>query len=403
MSDAKLKILYVTCTEIDRRNGAAVNESESIRGLLACENVQVHAVAAYRENVHFAQDLSVSTLTRVKGHCGRPRGYFLYWFRMLRAIAAAMRQHQPDIILYRISLAPVPELLIHFCTRRPYAIKTWKDPSDIFERRWGGLGNLIAKISRALQGVVLRRAVVVDVQSKEWGNWLHQMHQVPRSRIRVVPNGANGERFLAPQGRREGQRRVAVRLPRFIYAGAFHSVYELDVLVDAVAAIDPAKRDFEVVIAGAGPEEADLRARIERSGVADRFSFQGWVPYSELPELLWACDWGIDLAAYPISKASAVRTSISQKSAQYLVAGLPVVAWDIDGSDFLRENSIGLLAQHRSAEDLSRVLLQAVEMFRNGDLDAMSRRGIEFASCERSQEAMASARCKMYQQMLHAA
>ena len=397
----KPSLLYVTCSEIDRRTGAAVNEEESIRGLLACgSDFQIHAVVAYRDNSAVLPDLPDCTVTRVKGHGGRAWGVPFYWWRMLHAILDSVKRNDVDVIVYRISFAPLAELLIYLLTRKRFAVKTWRDPAEFFYSNFGRLGRIAAWFSRWLQGSVLRRAMVIDVQSKAWADWLCQVHRIERQRLLVIPNGASSERFVPPS---EGDRSNNSARARFVFAGNFRSTYGLEALIKAVAMIPPDQRHFEVVLAGGGAEESQLRARIEQCGVAETFSFAGWVPYDELTKLFWSCDWGIDLSATQISRENPIQTTFSQKVSQYLFAGLPVIAWDIDGAEFLREEAVGLLASYSSIEDLARILCDASELAQSGQARTMGTRGAEYAAHERSQKAIAGRRCTVYRKALAAA
>lgn len=86
---------------------------------------------------------------------------------------------------------------------------------------------------------------------------------------------------------------------RLLYAGRLERfqkrVLDLAPLVDALAAL---RVDFHLRIAGRGPAEADLRARLASHVRAGRVSFLGSVPTDQMPSLYAWCDALILVSAY---------------------------------------------------------------------------------------------------------
>ena len=93
-----------------------------------------------------------------------------------------------------------------------------------------------------------------------------------------------------------------------------------DLLIDAVADGLPGA-DVAVVILGAGPEEASLRAHALRRGVALRLP--GFVPRDQIPEWLAAAD----LYVQPSRVLPSGRTEgLPMATLEALAVGLPVIA-----------------------------------------------------------------------------
>ncbi|MGW6458601.1 glycosyltransferase, partial [Streptomyces sp. NPDC055078] len=101
---------------------------------------------------------------------------------------------------------------------------------------------------------------------REWG--------VPPARIHVVPNGIDAARFgHDPAARSAVRTRLGVPPDAFVVGGVGRLVpgKRFDLLVRAVAALPGAR----LLVAGDGPERAELTALARRLGAGDRVRFLG--------------------------------------------------------------------------------------------------------------------------------
>jgi glycosyltransferase involved in cell wall biosynthesis len=296
---------------------------------------------------------------------------------------------------------PIVQALISLFDRPRIALKTFVNPFRFMRTRWGYAGSIAARISHWLHQYLLSRAIVIDTVSREYAKWIKANYEVAPGTLHVIPNGANVDSFMNPDKDRRSRNDTARLVPRFLYAGKLGEHRGLDALVEAVALLDATERRFNIVVAGAGPLEAELRRSVAANGLSNTFTFTGWISYDDLPQLMWTCDWGIELAEVPISQHDPMlRGSYGQKPLQYLAAGLPVIAWDIDGAEFLRENSVGSLVGYRSIQHLSEVLTEAAELARQDGFPAVRARAEHFATVHRSQTAVAATRCRLYMESL---
>jgi len=102
--------------------------------------------------------------------------------------------------------------------------------------------------------------------------------------------------------------------------GRLHEVKRFDLLIDAAARLRDAGQDFTVRIAGDGPEQAALQARVERLNLIDRVEFSGWIddPQAFLSQL-------------DVFVVSSRYESFGLVLVEAMAAGVPVVSADIDG------------------------------------------------------------------------
>lgn len=111
---------------------------------------------------------------------------------------------------------------------------------------------------------------------------------------------------------------------RLVYAGALTPVYELDVLIGAVAIAAAERPDLpvELSVYGRGDAEPSLRALTRTVGVEDRVRFPGRIPLGQVPAAVAAADIGVA----PTRRDAMTDFSLSTKVFEYSAMGKPVVA-----------------------------------------------------------------------------
>lgn len=131
---------------------------------------------------------------------------------------------------------------------------------------------------------------------------------------------------------------------RLVYCGNMGASYDLATLIDVVRAHDP----FELDLAGAGPKEAELRARASE---CPRIRFHGYLDDDALRSLLVAADAGV----VPMFPDSCV--GIPYKLADYAAAGLPIVnSLPGESAQLIADCGAGFTYNAGSVESLSSAL-----------------------------------------------
>lgn len=138
----------------------------------------------------------------------------------------------------------------------------------------------------------------------------------PPDRVLVTPTGVDLDLFSDPLDRGAARRRLGIG-DRFVvgWVGSFRGFHSLDVIVDAVAQLE----GTTLLLVGDGPERSAVEDRARRLGVDVRCT--GTVPHADLPAHLAAMD-----AAVVAARAGPAFHYSPLKLAEYLAAGLPVVA-----------------------------------------------------------------------------
>ncbi len=146
--------------------------------------------------------------------------------------------------------------------------------------------------------------------------------KIGESRVVAVPDGVDTEEFrpLDDAGRREVRRRHGVSEDAVVavYVGVLAPYQGIDLLLENLAGTLESVPDLRVLIVGYPAEE--YRRRVEGTGLADRVTFTGKVPFERTPGLTAAAD----IALTP--KISESEGNL--KVYNYLACGLPVVAFD---------------------------------------------------------------------------
>src|SRR5271167_268157 len=187
---------------------------------------------------------------------------------------------------------------------------------ELFEAKFGssiGLGVL-----RAAQRAAIGCAHQVIVTNETQRELVIARGGCSSRDVTIVRNGPRISEFPTPLAGRPGK----LTAPRLVYVGTLDvqdGVLELPELLRA-----PALSAAHLTIVGDGAARAELLARCERAGVAERVAFTGHVPHERVAGLIADSDVGLDPA--PGTELNHGSTMI--KVAEYMGCGRPVVAYE---------------------------------------------------------------------------
>lgn len=155
-------------------------------------------------------------------------------------------------------------------------------------------------------------------------------------RIRVAPNGVDAGAFPRDDGLREKFRRdwgVGAGDVVIGAVGRLHPQKGFDILIRAAGQLKNGPVPFKLVIAGAGPQEAALRAEAARAGVPVLFLGER----ADVPALLSAFDVYVQSSRYE---------GMSNALLEAMASGLPCAATAVDGTlDFAQDGENLLLVR----------------------------------------------------------
>ncbi|AFZ25407.1 glycosyltransferase [Cylindrospermum stagnale PCC 7417] len=159
---------------------------------------------------------------------------------------------------------------------------------------------------------VFQAATALIAVSEEVKTYL--MNYVDSSKIHVIPNGVNPDRFSTVH--------AATQSATFTvgFVGTLKPWHGLPILTEAFARLHQQVPHARLLIVGDGPERENLESELSARGLNSHTQFTGAVNPDQVPKLLAAMD--VAVAPYP---AQADFYFSPLKVYEYMAAGLPVV------------------------------------------------------------------------------
>ncbi len=175
-----------------------------------------------------------------------------------------------------------------------------------------------------------------------------------RERSSVVPYGVDSDRFRPDQSARARVRArlgLAVDAPLAFALGRLVKKKGFEYLIDATALLTREWPTLQVVIAGDGDLDGELRARAASAGVADRVKFIGTVSQNDVPELLAAADVAV---APSVHDEAGNVDGLPNTVLEIMASGTPLVATPVGGIGAVAVDGVtARLVEERSAAALA--------------------------------------------------
>ena len=270
----------------------------------------------------------------------------------LRAAASAWLRERPDaVIVSHFALNALP--VLPHVGRHPLVVH--------FQGPWGeesrveGAGPLTVLAKATAEWAVYARASRAIVLSTAFRDLLARRFRVPLDRIDVVPGGVDVDRFATALSRAECRRTLGWPTDRPIVLCVRRLVRRVgvDTLVEATAALRARVPDALVLVAGRGPLQAELEARIAALGLERHVRLVGFLPDDLLPSAYRAAD----LSVVP----TAALEGFGLVTVESLAAGTPCVVTPVGGlTDVVAPFAPQLVAASAGAGDVADLLVRAL-------------------------------------------
>lgn len=173
----------------------------------------------------------------------------------------------------------------------------------------------------------------------------------PREKLTTIYSGLEVEPFLAAEPSRDAARAELGYRPEHLVIGKIARLFALkghEFLIRAAPAIVAAWPNARFLLVGDGVLHREIESRVARAGLADHFQFLGLVPSERIPRLIAAMDIVVHVS---------LREGLARALVQALLAGRPVVSYDIDGArEVVRDGETGFLVQPKSIDGLVRAV-----------------------------------------------
>jgi len=178
----------------------------------------------------------------------------------------------------------------------------------------------------------------------------------PREKFTTIYSGMEVEPFLHTDDTRDEIRRELGFEPQHIVVGKIARLFHLKGHEDVIAAaahIRDRCPSVRYLFVGDGILREQLQKQIDDAGMHELFRFTGLVPPARIPALIGAMD---------ILVHASLREGLARALPQALIAGKPVVSYDVDGArEVCIEGETGFLVRPRHSEDLCQPLIRLSE------------------------------------------
>ncbi len=170
----------------------------------------------------------------------------------------------------------------------------------------------------------------------------------PREKFTTILSGMEVEPYLGAGRHRDRVRRALGYQPHQVVVVKVARLFHLkghEYLVRAARQVVNALPDVQFLLVGDGVLQDRLRRQIDSCGLGGHFQFAGLVPPERIPELLAAAD----LVAH-----ASLREGLARVLPQALLAGKPVVSFDVDGArEVVVSDRTGLLVPPKDVNALA--------------------------------------------------
>ena len=246
--------------------------------------------------------------------------------------ASELRRVTPDVFHAHLnwSLACRHELIAARLLHVPAIVATEHMCSALDDVRF-------CRLKQAFQVRSVDKYIAVSEDAKAW---LCQNMHLPASKVRVVMNGVSLQGIYNQLTNAMPVSMTAeVKRPIVLTTARLHAQKGINYLLEAAKLVP----DALFVIAGDGPDRADLQRHAKRIGVEEQVQFLGY--REDIPQLLSSCDLFVLPSVYEPLGLSVLEA---------MAAGKPVIATAVGG---LKESVIdgvtGLLVPAKNPERLA--------------------------------------------------
>ena len=175
----------------------------------------------------------------------------------------------------------------------------------------------------------------------------------PREKFTTVYSGMEVEPFLEANQHRNRIRESLGYAAEEVVIGKVARLFHLkghEYLVRAAKQVIRENPSVRFLLVGDGLLGEHFRAEIARIGLSDYFRFTGLVPPEEIPGLIGAMD---------VVVHTSLREGLARVLPQALIAGKPVVSYDVDGArEVVIPKETGFLLPPKSVDRLAEALLE---------------------------------------------
>ncbi|HUT92605.1 MAG TPA: glycosyltransferase family 4 protein [Thermoguttaceae bacterium] len=178
----------------------------------------------------------------------------------------------------------------------------------------------------------------------------------PREKFTTIYSGMEVEPFLRSGEHRDRVRRELGYEPQHVVVGKIARLFHLkghEYVIRAARQVVDAQPNVRFLLIGDGILAPRVRRQIAQAGLDDHFQLTGLVPAERIPELIAAMD---------VLVHASLREGLARTLPQALIAGKPVVSYDVDGArEVCIPDQTGYLLPPKSVTEMARALIRLAD------------------------------------------
>jgi glycosyltransferase involved in cell wall biosynthesis len=213
------------------------------------------------------------------------------------------------------------------------------------------LANLNMKRQANMEEAMAKKTDLIVAVSQYSKDKMLRYYNLEASKIRVVPNGVDIEKYQPKPASEEQKRRFGLGTePCVLFVGSLIPRKGLPYLVEAAKTVVKEQPNVKFVLVGDGPQKPQLTVAIQTAGLQGNFMFLGKLPEDTLVGI-YGC---ADVFVLPsVQEGQGIVLLEAQAS------GVPVVAFGVGGvNEAVRNGETGLLIERGDTNALADALLK---------------------------------------------
>ncbi|MBN2295804.1 MAG: glycosyltransferase family 4 protein, partial [Pirellulales bacterium] len=173
----------------------------------------------------------------------------------------------------------------------------------------------------------------------------------PREKFTTIYSGMEVEPLLESHAYREETRARFGYKPEHIVVGKIARLFNLkghEYVIETARDVVHREPNVRFLFVGSGILRESLENKIATAGLSEYFHFAGLVPREEIPAMISAMD---------IVVHTSLREGLARVLPQALIAGKPVISYDVDGArEVVANGETGYLLPPKSIDTLSEAI-----------------------------------------------
>jgi glycosyltransferase involved in cell wall biosynthesis len=271
--------------------------------------------------------------------------------RCYRALCALLRDYHPDVVHTHSAKAGILGRLAAWSLRVPVVVHTVHGAP--FHPYQSGVAR---RVYRECERFAARRCHHLVSVADAMTDLLVEARVAPREKFTTIYSGMDVEPFLRAEERRQAVRESLGFPASAVVIGKIARLFHLKghtYVIAAARQVIARCPQAHFLFVGDGILRDEFAREIARCGLTSHFHFTGLVSPARIPELMGAMD---------VLVHASLREGLARALPQALIAGKPVVSYDVDGArEVVLPGETGFLLPPQSVEPLAEALITLAE------------------------------------------